>query len=146
MAAVSPDFVDLGEGVAWWRAQGAERIFVAFDASERYYWAGLGRPPIDPKTELPFPRFSKGDPRGRHKGLIATIKADDRRVNEWIDSLASEGRRRDGVRLASRRLAAGLSVEEVARRTGVEPQWIAELEGGELAESGSSDLSSDLIR
>jgi hypothetical protein len=127
-----PEFDDLSEGVAWWQARGARRIFVTFDASQRYHWAGSGPPPIDPETELPFPRFSHADPRGRHQGLIATIRVDDERMDQWRSARTFEHQRRDGVRLASRRLAAGLSVEAVAERMGIEPQWILDLENGEL--------------
>lgn len=134
-----PRFEDLSEGVAFWKASGAKRILVAFDGDvfqkETYYWAGSGPSPTDPATGLPYPRFSDADPRGRHAGLIATVEYADRTIDERLERHALENRRRAGLRLVSRRNAAGISVEEVARRMGTDPQWVADLEGGRISDN-----------
>lgn len=130
-AEEGPDFADASVGVEWWKSRGAERIFVTLDDYGPYLWAGTGPPPNDPETGQPLEVPSKDDPRGRPEGAWATAVALPEAHKEDLRNLFADRERNPGERLQRRREAVGLSVEELALRTHVDPTWVEAVETGE---------------
>ncbi len=121
-----PTFSDAGDAVAWWRTRGAKDIYIRLDDNE-YLWAGEGTPPEDWAGRR---IFDWDDPRGRLDGVRKTSEERRRdqikRTNE-VQATAAIGQ---GHRLSMRRESAGLSIDELANRLGVSPQWLCEVESG----------------
>jgi hypothetical protein len=113
----SPFFENAEDAVRWWRRR-SRRILVSLDEQETL-WAGEGEPPEVNGKLLRV--FDDNDPRGRPEGARETV-----RVAPAASRARQEEERRrqhaeDGLNFKRRRLAANLSVEEVAFRVEKEP-------------------------
>lgn len=74
--------------------------------------------------------FDENDPRGRSEGARETIRAARAASRARREEEQRRQRADDGLGYQRRRLAANLSVEEVALRVGKEPGWVEEIESG----------------
>jgi Helix-turn-helix domain len=121
-----PDFTDAGDAVTWWRERGAKRIYIRLDFEETQ-WAGEGAPPGDSRT---ITIFDFADPRGRPEGARETVAAMRRALAEEEESEHAARALEEGRRLTERRESVDLSIEELAIRIGVSPEWLADVEAG----------------
>ena len=123
-----PTFTDASDAVEWWRSCGAKTILIRLDFNG-YAWAGEGSPPED-FAEMPI--FDASDPRGRPEGAKRTIEEYDRAEAVQANTQQAEAAIEEGRQLTIRREAEGLSVDELADRIGVSPQWLLDVELGKL--------------
>lgn len=127
--AEGPFFSDALEAVRWWRGR-SSRIYIRLDEEGEPLWAGEGLAPENDGHPLRI--FDEHDPRGHPEG---TRQAARSRLASRRALAAAEKRQQmieDGLRLQDRRTAAGISVDDLAMRMGVEPSWIEGVESGEI--------------
>ncbi len=121
-----PFFEDAEDAVRWWKRR-SERIFVRLNERETL-WAGVGEAPEVSGKALGV--FDENDPRGRPEGARETVRvalADSRARQE---EEKRQQHAEDGLNFKRRRLAANLSVEDVALRVAKSTGWVEEIESG----------------
>jgi DNA-binding XRE family transcriptional regulator len=121
-----PDFLDAGEAVTWWSQRGATRIYIRLDFKETL-WAGKGPSPID---SAEIATFDFADPRGRPRGAKETFEAMRLAFSEKQTSEQAMAAYEEGRRLTQRRESVNLSIDELANRVGVSPEWLGDVESG----------------
>jgi hypothetical protein len=120
-----PTFRDASDAVSWWRSRGANEIYIRLD--DEYSWAGEGAPPDDWAAR---PIFDQEDPRGWPDGAKRTIEARRRAGSEQASAEQAAAASDEGRHLSVLRESAGLSIDELANRVGVPPQWLLDVESG----------------
>jgi DNA-binding XRE family transcriptional regulator len=120
----SPEFNDPDAAVEWGRAR-ANAVYIRM-YNGPYIWAGMGSPPSDEPVQL----YDSFDFQNRldqsRENADAILQVTSALIQFQEEFAAGEV----GKRLQEIRTEAGLSVEEVASRLKVSPNWLIEIEAG----------------
>jgi hypothetical protein len=123
-----PFFSDALEAVRWWRGR-SSRIYLRLEEGGAPLWAGEGPAP---ETDDSAAMFDEHDRRVRPEGTRQAARS--RRASRLAGATAEKRQQmaEDGLHLRDRRIAAGVSVNDLALRMGAEPSWIEGVESGEI--------------
>ncbi len=121
-------FSDALEAVRSWRGR-SSRIYVRIEEEGPPLWAGEGPPP---EIEDPMAIFDEHDQRAGVEGTRQAAESRRASRRAFAEGERRQQRMEDGSGLRDRRIAAGISADDLALRMGVEPSWIEGVESGEI--------------
>ena len=134
-------FSDALEAVRWWRGR-SSRIYVRIEEEGPPLWAGEGPPP---EIEDPMAIFDEHDQRAGVEGTRQAAESRRASRRAFAEGEKRQQRMEDGSGLRDRRIAAGISADDLALRMGVEPSWIEGVESGQIEPERPTSTWIDLV-
>lgn len=135
---VSPRFADAADAVEWWSSYTDDITVSLGEPDERL------RVTHGTSTSLPGPFFDPLDPRGRQSGARETaLQHRMHKESQRREAMASR-MVADGAEVRRRREALGLSIDELATRSGLSAERISSLETGNDDSYGDFRAWSDI--